>query len=267
MSYIKTFNKIILLLIFIPTLAYSIERPEKELSGVGLSTVLGNNVDLNLEFTDSEGQKRSLQSFFIAGKPIILVPAYYHCPKLCGLVLKGVAVLLSKLTLDLNRDFRVVTVSFDTDETAKNAGIQEQRYRKDLQLQSGDAQGWHFLVGEESSVKPLMDALGFNYKKDGNNFAHSAAIFVLTADGRIAQYFSGIDFSAWNVRLALVDASMGAIGSAVDHILLFCFSYDPLKGRYTWAVQNMMRAGGVLTLIFIVGLILRLRRQDKLRNA
>jgi len=250
-----------ILLLFWGLNAHGLGDPKAELSDVGIFTELGNKVDKSLNFLDSQGKSVNLGEIIKGDKPIIIVPAYYHCPRLCGLVLGGVQKLLVGLTLRLGEDFRIVTVSFDPEETPQSAAEKALEYRKGLpDITKGDA--WSFLVGKEESVRPLMDQIGFRYKKDGSEFAHSAAIMILTPDGEISQYFTGIDFSPFDVKLSLIEASKGRVGSPLDHVFLFCFRFDETKGRYTWAVFNLMRLGAIATLVFLVALILGMRLKE-----
>lgn len=241
----------------------ALEKPGEELADVGLTTALGSKVDLTLSFIDASGKVVQLSDFAEPKKPLIIIPAYYNCPKLCGLLLEGATELFNATELKLGKDFNVVTVSFNPAETHEVALKRRTTYREKLSSEGVEPAGWAFLVDRDSSVKALMESLGFNYKKDKQDFAHTAALFVLTPDGQISQYFTGIKFPAWDFRLALVEASMGGIGSALDHVLLFCFRFDPLKGRYTFMAQNIMRAGGALTLILLTGLIVTLRRRER----
>jgi protein SCO1/2 len=183
-------------------------------------------------------------------KPLVIAPVYYKCPRLCGLLLDGLYSLINKLPLKLGDDFNVLVVGFDPTESASDA--EEVRSKLNIRLKEearGVTGALNYVVGDERSTATLMDQLGFRYKKDGEDFAHSAALMILTPTGEISQYFTGIEFSPWDVRLALVEASQGKIGTAIDHLLLYCFRFDPLQGKYTWAVVALLRVGGVLTLI------------------
>ena len=228
-----------------------IERPETVIDQeVGIFTQLGSQVDLNLKFINLKGEKKPLSEHLLPGKPTILIPVYYKCPRLCGLVMDGLLDSLNKINLKLGVDFGVIAVSFnplDKPEDAKQVGDRALTKLNDVSL--GAKESFLFLTGEEIEIRPLMNQVGFKYLKDGDDFAHSAAIMILTPQGKISQYFTGIEFSSWDLRLALIDASMGAVGSAIDHLLLYCFRFDPLQGKYTWAVIGILRIGGVLTLL------------------
>lgn len=231
--------------------ALSIESPEAVIAkDVGVFTKLGTTVDLNLRFTDSQGKGVSLRELNTQGRPLLVVPVYYRCPRLCGLVMDGLTTALNALPIKVGKDFAVVAVSINPEETPKEA--QESADKFFARLSGVDPQvrsGWHFLTGAETSIQPLMSALGFGYLKDGVDYAHSAAFMILTPEGKISQYFTGIEYSPFDLRLALIEASTGAVGSALDHFLLYCFRFDPLQGKYTWAVVKVLRIGGLLTLL------------------
>jgi protein SCO1 len=244
---------------------WALKDPGAELKPVGVSTKLGTKIDLSLPFVDSTGTALTLGQLFTGNRPVIIVPAYYDCPRLCGLILDGVRDVINDLTLELGSDYRVVTFSFDASETPVQAAQRAVSLRKQLSNQAGAAH-WSFLVGPQTSIDTLLDQIGFNVTPDQGEFAHSAAVMVLTPSGEISQYFTGVTFSAWDAKLALVEASRGAIGSPIDHVMLFCFRFDPTKGKYTWAAFNIMRAGGALTLILLAGLIIGLWRRERRRQ-
>lgn len=232
----------------------AIERPEQVIdTQVGVFTKLGTQVDLNREFTDSSGKVATLRDFMQPGKPAIIVPVYYRCPRLCGLVLDGVIALLNNLPLSLGKEYSVLAVSFNPVERSEEANETREKFRGRVTgstLEGYDA--FKFLVGSAANVQALMGELGFKFLPDGDDFAHSAAVMILTPSGEISQYFTGIEFSPWDVRLSLVEASNGGVGTTIDHLLLYCFRFDSLKGKYTWAVVGVLRIGGILTLLGLV---------------
>ena len=229
--------------------AFAINQPGEELADIKISTRLGTQVDLSLRFTDSSGRAVQLRDVINPDMPVIVTPVYYKCRSLCGLLINGFIALLEKLDLKLGRDYRIVTVSFNSAETANLAQEKSQTILKALEGTIDSLDGWSFLVGDEVSVASLMKQLGFAYRRDGEDISHSPAIFVLTPNGKISQYFTGIDFSPRDVRLALVEASNGSIGNIVDHVFLYCFRFDATKGQYTFVAFNALRIGGVLTLL------------------
>ena len=234
-----------------PARAGAIEDPgAMAAEQVGIYTELGAKVNLDRQFTDVNGATKSLKDFALPGKPILIAPVYYKCPRLCGLLLNGVYDLLNELPLKLAHDYSVLVVGFDPTETPQDARAVMTKFNARL---IGDArngsEGIHYVVGTPENVSALMSELGFKFMRDGEDFAHSSAVMILTSTGYISQYFTGILFPQWDVRLSLVEASKGGIGTAIDHFLLYCFRFDAVKGRYTWAVVGLLRIGGVLTLI------------------
>lgn len=234
-----------------PTLASAVEDPgEMAAQQVGIFTELGGKVNLDRQFTDVNGTTKSLKDFALPGKPIVIAPVYYKCPRLCGLLLNGVYDLLNELPLKLSHDYSVLVVGFDPTETPQDAREVMTKFNARLVGDAREGRGAiQYLVGTPENVSALMSELGFKFMKDGVDFAHSAAVMILTSTGYISQYFTGILFPQWDVRLSLVEASKGGIGTAIDHFLLYCFRFDAVKGRYTWAVVGLLRVGGVLTLI------------------
>ena len=252
-------------LILVSTAAYGLEKPGEELKEVGLTTERGRKITRELTFVDAHGRKAPLSSFLLKHKPNIIIPAYYDCPRLCGLLLEGVRGLIDQdLGLKLGKDYNIVTVSFDPSDTSEQALREHQRFTEGWsEKKLGNPKKWHFLTGKEGQINDLMMELGFHYQEDKGEFAHTAAIFALTPQGEISQYFADVRFSAKDVRLALVEAGRGSIGNIIDQALLFCFRFDPTKGKYTWAAFNMMRAGGGLTLCFLLGLFFWLRKKER----
>lgn len=250
----------------ISTAAHAIERPEELEKQVGIFTQLAAKVDLSKQFTDTAGNTKSLREFAPADKPILIAPVYYRCPRLCGLLLDGTYSLLNQLSLKLSRDYTLLVVGFNPVETSDDARKVMDKFDSRLQGEATlDRSGVKYLVGSEENVAAIMREIGFRYMKDGEDFAHSAALMILTPGGEISQYFTGIDFPAWDVRLSLIEASKGTVGTAMDHLLLYCFRFDPLQGRYTWAVVGLLRVGGALTLLGLAAVLFffgRKRRDD-----
>jgi protein SCO1/2 len=226
---------------------------------------LGESIPLDLVFRDEAGQTVRLGDYF-GTRPVILTMAYYNCPMLCGLVLDGLAQSLRGLRFNLGEQFVVVTVSFDPREIPAHATA-----KKDQSLRSyarqGAAEGWHFLTGEEASIRQLTQAVGFRYAYDADNkqFAHAAGLVVLTPQGEIARYLYGIEFAPKDIRLALVEASAGQIGSPVDQLLLFCSRYDPTTGQYGLVIMNILRLSGLITVIVLGGLLTVMFRRERQR--
>ena len=241
----------------------ALEKPQEGLAGVGITGHPGDTVDLSLPFTNAAGTSVQLKDYVQPNKALIIVPAYYSCPRLCGLTLDGTLALINSLSLSLGKDYQVLTVSFNKEESWKDALKKERLYRSRITAEGADPAAWNFLVGTEESISSLMGQLGFLYKKDGDEFAHTSAIFLITPEGTLSQYFAGIKFPRFDTRLALVEASEGHVGSLLDQVLLFCFRFDPTKGKYTWVALGTMRAGGLLTVLLLGGLITGLVMRDR----
>jgi protein SCO1/2 len=248
------------------SVAQALERPGEVVPDLKPTTQLGAKIDLNLTFTAEDGTTGPLSKFAKDGRPFILAPAYYHCPSLCGLLQGTIKRLIGEMGLVLNQDYRILMVSFDTEDTAERARARAESLWEGISDRSSAEAGWRFLVTQGDSAPTLMNQIGFKYLPDKGEFAHAAALMILTPDGQISQYFTDVNAAARDVKLALVEASRGSIGSAIDHVMLFCFRFDQTKGKYTWAAFNIMRAGGALTLLFLAGLVLFLRRREKVQQ-
>ncbi len=205
----------------------------------------------------------SVSSQFFGKKPVVLSLVYYNCPMLCTQVLNGMLGSFKQVGFNIGDQFEVVTVSFDPGETPSLAAAKKDTYVKAYNRRGVEA-GWHFLTGDEANIKRLTEAVGFRYVWDEQTkqFAHASGIIVLTPEGKIANYFYGIEYSPRDLRLALVESSQNKIGTPVDALMLYCYHYDPATGKYGAVVMNIMRLGGIVTVFLIIGLLLVLRRRS-----
>jgi protein SCO1/2 len=239
-----------------------------DLQGVNIDEKPGAQVPADLTFIDENGQTVRLGDLFDGQRPVVLNIGYYGCPMLCGLVMRGMLDSLQEMHYTPGEEFRVVSVSIDPTETHELAKVKKQSFI-DLYGRPEAAAGWHFLTGEKQNITQLTEAVGFNYRwiASQEQYAHAAAIIVLTPDGKVSRYLYGIKYDPKTVRLSLVEASQGKVGSTVDQFLLYCFHYDPTSGAYTVAAMNVMRLGGVLMIVvlgtMIGGLFMFERRQKK----
>jgi protein SCO1 len=254
----------LLTLIASPALAQPALPPA--LRDVDFEQRLDARVPLDLRFRDENGQTVQLGECF-GDKPVILVLAYFRCPMLCTEVLNGLVRALLDVRFDAGKEFSVVIVSFDHRETPAMATAKKKTY-VDRYGRPGAAAGWHFLTGEEDAIQHLTQAVGFRFHYDARHdqFAHSSGIMLLTPEGRISRYFYDINYPARDLRLGLVEASQRRIGSPVEKLLLFCFHYDPMEGRYGPAVMNLVRLGGVATVLglgLFMGVLWRQERRRK----
>ena len=236
-------------------------RPEL-LKDVGIDQKLNNSVPLDLTFRDETGQTVKLAQFF-GNKPVILSLVYYNCPMLCTQVLNGMERSLKDLPMDIGKQFSVVTVSIDPTERATLASSKQALYTG-LYGRPGATESWHFLTGDEPQIKQLANAVGFRYAYDpaSKQFAHASAIMILTPEGRISRYLYGIQYATRDLRLGLVEASEGKIGTRVDQILLLCYHYDAATGKYSLLISRVLKAAGVFTILVIgIGIFLLARSE------
>lgn len=219
------------------------------LKNVGIEQHLNQQIPPMLTFRDETGKSVQLGDYF-GKKPMILNLVYYQCPMLCGEVLSGLESALRVLKFDVGKDFDVLTVSFDPHETPAMASAKKAEFIKRYG-RPGAADGWHFLTGPQESIDALTKAAGFQYEYDSKTgeFAHATAIMVLTPPGKIAQYYYGIEFAPKDLRLGLVQASQGKIGSVVDEVLLYCYHYDPNAGKYSAVVSRILKLAAGATIL------------------
>ncbi|MGH9971250.1 MAG: SCO family protein [Pyrinomonadaceae bacterium] len=241
----------------------------KALREVSIEQKLDAQLPLDLVFHNEQGEAVRLGDYF-GKKPVVLSLVYYQCPMLCTQVLNGMVSAFKVLSFKAGEEFDVVTVSFDPRETPTLAAAKKKTYVGYLpEAKRGPAaNGWHFLTGDSESIKRLTDAVGFHYHFDEatNQFAHASAIMVSTPEGKLARYFYGIEYSPKDLRLGLIEASENKIGSPVDQLLLYCYHYDPATGKYGAVVMNMIRVGGIATLIVMVAGFFLMRRRAQLRQ-
>jgi protein SCO1/2 len=237
------------------------------LKSIGIDQKLNDQLPLDLKFRDEAGREVRLGQYF-GSKPVILTLVYYTCPMLCNEVQGGLASSLAILKFNAGEQFEVVAVSINPRETPADAENKKRQFLRRYK-RAGAESGVHFLTGDQASIDALAKAVGFRYSYDTKTqqYAHASAIMVLTPQGRLAQYFYGIEYGPNDLRLALVESSENKIGTAVDQVLLYCFHYDPATGHYGAVVMNMVRLGGVITVVLMVLLMtISLRREAKRRK-
>jgi len=232
------------------------------LKNVGIEQRLNEQIPPELAFRDETGKAVKLADYF-GSKPLILNLVYYKCPMLCSEVLAGLTSALKPMKLDVGKDFDVLTISFDPRETPKDASESKAEYLKRYG-HPGAEQGWHFLTGPQESIDALTKAAGFQYEynQQTGQFAHTTAIMVLTPQGKIAQYYYGVEFPTKDLRLALVQASQDKIGTVVDQILLYCYHYDVSQGKYGLIISRVLRLAGIATMLVLGGFMLIMFRRD-----
>ncbi len=232
------------------------------LQDVGIEQRLGTQLPMDAKFRDENGQLVPLSTYF-GKRPVVLALVYYECPMLCTQILNGMVRAAKVLSFKPGQEYDVVAISFDARETPKQAAVKKAVYVKAYGHEE-TAAGWHFLTGEDASIKRVTDAVGFKYKWDVHiaQFAHASAIYVLTPDGKLSKYFYGIEYSPKDMRLGLVEASQNKIGTAVDQILLFCYHFDPTSAKYTPVALGILRVAGAATVLTLGGFIFIMLRRD-----
>ena len=227
-----------------------------DVEGVGVDEKLGEQIPFDLKFANSEGDSVSIGELIESGKPVLLNPLYYECPVLCGLVLDAVFKVVNELVWSPGEDYTIISFSIDPEETPEQAASSKEKYLRDLN-RPGAEDGWHFLTGNEESIKALTDAVGFNYKYNERTgeYVHLASIMMISPSGIITRYLYGASFREFDLRNALNEAAEGTIGSTMDQILFYCFTYDPASQSYVPVAMNIMKLGGLATVV-ILGIFL-----------
>lgn len=285
-------NRALIFVFFISqSFAYETQRTFRagevphELQGIKIDEKLGDVIDLNLTFTDEQGKNIKLKNYF-GKKPVLFTIVYYLCPNLCQLHLNG--IMEAMYSLDLKGDFEFVALSMDHKEGPALAKAKKQSYIRHLNSMEDFEEkpvkksvkklvkekpekmfgnNWHFLTGAKNNIEKISQQVGFRFRwnEKEKQFAHLPVAYVLTPQGKISRYLYGVEMSNKTLKLSLVEASQGRVGGVIDRILLFCFQFDPRKNRYTLYAYNIMRIGGLITvillLVFLLPVWLRLRKE------
>ncbi len=242
------------------------DKPPAILSKVGIAQRLNEQLPLSLTFTDDAGKQVQLGSYF-GKKPAILALVYYQCPMLCSEELNGLTSALQMVSFVPGKDFSVIVISIDPTETTDLAAAKKRTYLKRYGHPE-TAAGWHFMTGTQENIDVLTKAVGFGYVKipgpDGRltQFAHASAIQIVTPEGKLAQYYMGVEYSPKDLRLGLVEASANRIGSPVDNILTYCYHYDPQTNKHSLIVARVVQLGGLFTVLLLGGFMLAMFRRD-----
>ncbi len=236
------------------------------LKEVGIEQKLGEQLPLDTQLKDENGNAVQLGNYFKANRPVIIAFVYYECPMLCNQVLNGLTGSLKGINLDAGKDYDVVAISFDARENdkpdlAKNKKASYiERYGR-----AGGEDGFHFLTGTQDAVDKVTSAAGFSYKWDekSGQFAHAAGVMIATPEGKLSRYFYGIDYSPKDLKFGLMDSSASKVGNPAEQLLLYCYHYDPATGKYGLAILRVMRLGGVLTVLGLGAMMLIFWRRGK----
>jgi len=245
-----------------PTPGLAADARPAALRDVAFDQRLGQMLPLDAALVDESGRAVRLGDYF-GRRPVILTLAYYGCPMLCTLSLNGLASALKTLSFDAGREFEVVTLSFEHKETPQQAAAAKKTYIERYGRPQAAA-GWHFLTGDETAIAAVTGAVGFRYAWDEETrqYAHPTGVVVATPEGRVARYLYGVEYAPKDLRFALVEASTGRVGTPVDQLLLYCYEYDPVRGRYGATILRTVRFLGILTVLGLVTLIAVLRYRE-----
>jgi protein SCO1/2 len=242
------------------------DRPPSLLNGVGIDQHLNTQLPLNLAFTDDTGNQVTLASYF-GKRPAILALVYYRCPMLCSEELDGLTSALEMVRYLPGKDFNIIVVSIDPTEGTDLAAAKKREYLKRYGRPE-TANGWHFLTGTQPNIDALTQAVGFRYVKltvPGSNqmqYAHASSIQIVTPEGKLAQYYMGVEYSPKDMLLGLDEASSNRIGSPVDNILTYCYHYDPTTNTHDLIIARVIQLGGFLTVVLLGGFMLVMFRRD-----
>ena len=255
----------LVILVFLSSVSSALAQPTQQqiAARAGLEQKLNAQVPLDAVFRDEHGTARSLGSFF-HGKPVILALAYYECPNLCTLVLNGVLQTADELKFDAGKEYEIVVVSFDARERPALAAAKKQIYIQRYG-RAGAGDGWHFLTGDKEAIARLTESVGyrFAYDETTRQFAHPSAIMILTPAGKVARYFPGIEYPPRDVRLALIEAARGRVGSLADRVFLLCFHYNPATGKYGLLISRVMQIAGLGTATLLAFFIIWMLRRER----
>ena len=234
-----------------------------ELKDVSFKQRLNQRLPLDAAFKDEYGRPVTLGKYFGTKRPVILAFVYFTCPMLCTQIMNGISSTLRALPFTAGQEFDVVLISFDPRDNPAAALEKKQSHLKYWNAEQTSG-GWHFLTGDEATIRRVTDAAGFTYKFDQatGQYAHVSGILVATPDGHLARYFYGIEYSPKELRMALVESGDGHIGSPIDELLLYCYHYDPEHGRYGATVMNLVRGAAVLTLAAMAAFFVASRRRE-----
>ncbi len=235
---------------------------------IGFDQNIDQKLPLDATFRDETGKTVTLGSYY-GQRPVLLAFIYYECPMLCTQVLNAMTATISMMSLDAGKDFELVLVGIDPRETPAQAAAKKREYLRRYKRPGAEA-GWHFLTGDEPEIKRVAKAAGFRYAWDEQTqqYAHPTGIIVTTPDGRLARYLFGIEYGPRDLNLSLVEASQGKVGSFADQLLLFCYHYDPMTGRYGIYVMRTLRVAGVATVLLIgTFIVVMVRREKSQQNA
>jgi len=243
------------------------DDPREVLKRIGFDQNLDAQVPLDLAFRDEFGKTVTLSDYFKHGKPVLLALVYHDCPMLCGAEQNGLVTCLRAMPYSAGNEFEVLTVSFDPAESTTLSVEKKSEYLKSYGRASA-AEGWHFLTGDKASIDALTSAVGFRYVYDPviRQFAHPSGLVLLTPQGRVSRYFYGIEYYPRDIDFGILEASQNKIGTLSEQVLLYCYRYDPMTGKYGFVIINILRLAGILTVVGLASFMaVMIRRERRLK--
>jgi protein SCO1 len=258
----------VLLVLFFASHAFAI-TDARDVKDIGFDEKLGAVVPGDITLRDENNKAVKIKDLFTPGKPVILNLAYFTCPRLCSITADGlIEVMNEQKALELGKDFKILTVSFDPNDTPESARNKAVRYRERVRQGESLKDNWLFLTSDQEDIKKLTDAVGFKFKPDGKEFAHPSGVIILTPEGKVSRYLEGIQYDPTDFRLALLEASEGKIGSSklINKVLLFCYGFDPIGKRYTLKALRIVKAAGIITLLTLCGVLTFFWRRERKKH-
>lgn len=266
-KWITYIHIIYIMLLAVNIQSQVIKENDPDLNKIDVIEHSGEFIPFDLKFTDDKGKSVTLGDYFNNGKPVIMILGYYQCPMLCNLVFNGLVKTARELKWSPGKEYQIVTVSINPNESWEMARDKKQNYLAALDKPSADS-GWSFLVGSEENSKKLADALGFQYfyVEDQDQYAHPAVVFLLTEKGKISRYLYGIEHNQMDLKFAIQEASEGKVGSTFEKLILYCFHYDPDAKGYVVIAGNIMKLGGLFTMIILAIAVTTMLRRERFKK-
>ncbi|MEW6145457.1 MAG: SCO family protein [Thermodesulfobacteriota bacterium] len=255
----------VLLLLFSTNHVFAI-TDSRDVKDIGIDEKTGALVPGDIRFADENNETVELRDFFNQAKPVVLNLVYFGCPRLCNFATEGLLQVMNEQgSLEIGKDYKVLTVSFDPEDTSDLSGTKASKYRGMVKHGDPGKENWVFLTSDTDNIRRLTEAVGFRYKVDGDEFAHASALIILTPEGKISRYLPGIQYESNDFRLSLLEASKGRIGSSemLNKLLLFCYEFDPVGKKYALKALNVVKAAGVVTLLSICGVLTYFWRKER----
>ncbi len=267
MKKVNLISSIVLVLILFSSELGIAITDSRDLKDIGIDEKLGDTIPDDITIIDENNNPVLFKDLLSSDTPTVLNLVYYSCPKLCNFATDGLLQVVNEtLSLEIGKDYKLLTVSFDPEDSSELAATKALKYRSRVKTGEQTQDSWPFFTGDQKNIEKLTQSVGFKYKIDGNEFAHASALIVLTPQGRISRYLHGIQHVPNDFRLSLLEASKGEIGTSklLNSVLLFCYGFDPIGKKYALKALNIVKAGGLITLLSLcVGLTYFWRRERR----